>query len=240
MKFFPHSFFTSLAAVLLAASQALALPLVSNPPAPQQFDCWQCREYITILNETYFNTGLYYFRNRWYDPVSGRFLSKDPIGLDGGDLNLYAFCGNDPVNYRDPYGLSQNSAEWYFAERQRQAQQDIDLSIASAQAFNNNNTLIGGKTGGQRFRPPPHLPPSSASFADRLRKLGSFFSGFRKGCEKGSVDTRLVIGRGEDLAKPGALGSGEYKLSWPPNLTARIVYGRQVAAMPSRISESSH
>jgi RHS repeat-associated protein len=49
-------------------------------------------------------TGLYNFRLRWYDPATGRWLSKDPIGISGG-LNLYAFCGNDPVNYMDPWGL---------------------------------------------------------------------------------------------------------------------------------------
>jgi len=48
-------------------------------------------------------TGLYNFRSRWYDPVTGRWLSKDPIGFEGG-LNLYAFCGDDPVNWRDPWG----------------------------------------------------------------------------------------------------------------------------------------
>lgn len=50
-------------------------------------------------------TGLINFRARWYDPVTGRWISKDPIGLSGG-LNLYAFCGDDPVNCNDPYGLS--------------------------------------------------------------------------------------------------------------------------------------
>ena len=49
-------------------------------------------------------TGLYSFRNRWYDPDLGRFLSEDPIGLEGG-INLYAFAGNNPLNYTDPYGL---------------------------------------------------------------------------------------------------------------------------------------
>lgn len=41
-------------------------------------------------------TGLVNFRMRRYDPDTGRWLSKDPIGLGGG-LNLYAFCGNAPV-----------------------------------------------------------------------------------------------------------------------------------------------
>lgn len=51
-----------------------------------------------------FATGLYNFRARWYDPQTGRWLSNDPIGISGG-LNLYAFCGNNPVMYRDPMGL---------------------------------------------------------------------------------------------------------------------------------------
>lgn len=58
---------------------------------------WQGREYS-------WNTGLYYFRARWYDPLTARWLSKDPIGISGG-LNQYVFCGNDPVNRRDPSGL---------------------------------------------------------------------------------------------------------------------------------------
>jgi len=50
-------------------------------------------------------TGLYYVRNRWYDATLARFLSEDPIGIDGG-MNTYAYAGNDPVNQRDPSGLS--------------------------------------------------------------------------------------------------------------------------------------
>ena len=57
---------------------------------------FQCREWSAV-------TGLTNFRARWYDSVTGRWLSKDPIGLNGG-LNLYAFCGNDAVNLWDPYG----------------------------------------------------------------------------------------------------------------------------------------
>jgi RHS repeat-associated protein len=51
------------------------------------------------------STGLYYFRARWYDSDSGRWLSKDPIGIEGG-LNLYEFCGSNPVNNVDPEGES--------------------------------------------------------------------------------------------------------------------------------------
>ena len=50
-------------------------------------------------------TGLINFRMRWYDAETGRWLSKDPIGLGGG-LNLYAFCGGDSVNATDKSGLA--------------------------------------------------------------------------------------------------------------------------------------
>ena len=48
-------------------------------------------------------TQLYFDRARYLDPALGRFVSEDPIGLDGG-INLYAFVGNDPVNGWDPSG----------------------------------------------------------------------------------------------------------------------------------------
>lgn len=50
------------------------------------------------------STRLYYARNRWYDPATGRFVSEDPLGIAGG-LNLYTFAGNDPINGEDPSGL---------------------------------------------------------------------------------------------------------------------------------------
>ena len=49
-------------------------------------------------------TGLYYVRNRWYDPVMNRFVSEDPIGIAGG-INTYAYAANSPTNLRDPSGL---------------------------------------------------------------------------------------------------------------------------------------
>jgi RHS repeat-associated protein len=49
-------------------------------------------------------TGLYYYRARYYDPVEGRFISRDPIGFAGGDVNLYGYVQNNPVNWTDPSG----------------------------------------------------------------------------------------------------------------------------------------
>ncbi|MEF9439355.1 RHS repeat-associated core domain-containing protein [Burkholderia sp. 1B3(2022)] len=49
-------------------------------------------------------TGLRYNRYRYYDPVLGRFVSRDPIGLVGG-LNAYQYAPN-PVQWTDPTGLT--------------------------------------------------------------------------------------------------------------------------------------
>ncbi len=54
-------------------------------------------------------SGIYYLNSRYYDPVIGRFISPDSVSyLDPetcNGLNLYAYCGNNPVMYTDPYGF---------------------------------------------------------------------------------------------------------------------------------------
>jgi len=55
-------------------------------------------------------SGLYYMRARYYDPVIGRFISEDPIGFEGGDVNLYAYVGNNPMNFVDPEGLEKSDS----------------------------------------------------------------------------------------------------------------------------------
>ncbi len=54
-------------------------------------------------------SSFYYFRNRWYDPRVGRFISEDPIGfaaswLQRGSFNLYVYTVNNPIMFSDPYG----------------------------------------------------------------------------------------------------------------------------------------
>lgn len=50
--------------------------------------------------------GLYFNRGRYYDSMEGRFISKDPIGFAGGDVNLYGYVQNNPIGWIDPWGLA--------------------------------------------------------------------------------------------------------------------------------------
>jgi RHS repeat-associated protein len=51
------------------------------------------------------DTGWYNYRHRYYNPSLGRFVQPDPLRMSGSGVNLYRYCVNDPVNYRDPAGL---------------------------------------------------------------------------------------------------------------------------------------
>ena len=61
--------------------------------------------YLYTGREYQSESKLYNYRNRFYHSQLGRFLQPDPIGFLGGDLNIYTYVGNNPVNLVDPFGL---------------------------------------------------------------------------------------------------------------------------------------
>ncbi len=66
------------------------------------------------------DTGLKLLGQRWYDGGVGRFVSRDPIGEEGG-LNLYAYVGNNPINWIDTNGgwrIDSNCGKYTFAINQ--------------------------------------------------------------------------------------------------------------------------
>ena len=82
-------------------------------------------EYVTLANLNpfryrgyYFDeeTGLYFLQTRYYDPVVGRFISRDSIEYADPEticgLNLYAYCGNNPVMFTDETGTMPNWLKW--------------------------------------------------------------------------------------------------------------------------------
>ncbi len=80
-----------------AATNTLAYMAWDKVPEPQS---WLGR----LKDNQRDASGQLYMRNRYYDPMQGRFTQEDPVGLAGG-LNLYGFAGGDPVNFSDPFGL---------------------------------------------------------------------------------------------------------------------------------------
>jgi len=58
-------------------------------------------------------TGLMFYRARWYSPELGRFISEDPIGFRGGDVNLFGYVQNSSTLYKDPFGLERYPYSFY-------------------------------------------------------------------------------------------------------------------------------
>lgn len=86
-------------------------------------------------------TGLYYYRARWYDANLGRFISEDPIGFAGGDVNQFGYIGNNPLSGTDSTGLTPESDQ-----RLEIAQQDLLQALEPAFQFGigfGDNVLFG-------------------------------------------------------------------------------------------------
>lgn len=79
----------------------------SNPTLPNPFR-FTGREWDA-------ESGLYFYRARYYDPQIGRFLSQDPLHLTAIGLHPYAYAQNSPLIYADPLGLDAFDRHWWQA-----------------------------------------------------------------------------------------------------------------------------
>jgi RHS repeat-associated protein len=62
----------------------------------------------------YAEIALYDLRNRFYSPDTGRFLQADPLSFAGDSANLYRYCGNNPIGFTDPFGLTPGQSVMQF------------------------------------------------------------------------------------------------------------------------------
>lgn len=92
--------------------------------------------------------GLYYYRARFYSPLLGRFISQDPLGFAGSGPNLYAYAGDAPTNYTDPFGLQTTTSGTVTTPYQG------DPSPAEIQkAIQSQEAIESGASGGSTFLP---------------------------------------------------------------------------------------
>jgi RHS repeat-associated protein len=87
-------------------------------------------------------TGLVLCTHRYYDPQTGRFVTRDPIGYGGG-INLYGYTVDNPVNEDDPNGLDPYAQGQKFLVHGQKGNyiinvpvgQDINRNVQEAQVF---------------------------------------------------------------------------------------------------------
>lgn len=86
---------------------AFGRPVVSDPDGgnPRSWS-WYGNRFMFTGREWIPELGLYDYRNRFYHPLLGRFLQADSKGFDAGDMNLFRYCGDDPMDREDPMGLA--------------------------------------------------------------------------------------------------------------------------------------
>ena len=106
-------------------------------------------------------TGLYYLQTRYYDPEVGRFLNADGyVGANGDILgyNMFAYCSNEPVNFRDPNGkwIIRQFALAFYDERGGNSKGFTGINY-------NNYAVIELNPNGS--------PPSSPNFKAPKKKL---------------------------------------------------------------------
>jgi RHS repeat-associated protein len=81
-------------------------------------------------------TGLDYYRARYYDASNGRFISEDPLGFDAGDTNIYRYVGNSPTYHTDPSGLQSETSNPF-----------LEVGILFGTAFVTGAKYLGDRLG---------------------------------------------------------------------------------------------
>jgi RHS repeat-associated protein len=159
-------------------------------------------------------SGLYFMRNRWYNPTLGRFNQTDPIGLTG-DVNLYRYAANNPLTFVDPNGTKSLWDRFYdatYGDPSKKSESGADQAYALGSSA---LSALGGYTpaGSLKFN-------YSTGSVSNTQTLGSFGQNFVNGDRwQAAHDAVLGISRtvnlglmkypasGAALKKGGPLGA---------------------------------
>ena len=139
------------------------------------------------------DTGLLYYRARFYDPQLGRFVSEDPIGLDAG-LNQFAYVSNNPQRATDPTGLYEIDVHYYLTYYL--AIKTGCFTDAEAREIANGNQGVDEN------------PATSPAYGgdERQRKVNAFYHALHPGSHRPYLRAHwknASMGRGGDLSALG-------------------------------------
>jgi RHS repeat-associated protein len=113
-------------------------------------------------------TGLYYYRARYYSPSIGRFMQMDPIGTRN-DPNLYAYTYNDPLNHTDPQGESDCVVTGPGSMRCT-SQPGLDHFILHVWLWAKGYTTVHSESQGDAPTPSASNPSSGSSSDDKSKQ----------------------------------------------------------------------
>jgi RHS repeat-associated protein len=156
-------------------------------------------------------TGLYYYRARYYDQNSGRFVSEDPVGFQGGDNNVYRYSFNDPVNLKDPTGLTVTCTYNQFSGNLRCTDDSTGKVVVNTNGYSGGNE---GKCPACVNNPAAQSIPHSGPIPTGYWSISKCFTWTTAHGTKMSDVSRLtpLLGSSPDalLRSPGFLIHGGY------------------------------
>lgn len=100
------------------------------------------------------DSGLMFYRARWYDAEQGRFISQDPIGFSGGN-NFYGYVGSNPLSKVDPTGLAENGGLYHAPLGVRTKCLKTDSCSVLTAKMTILAKMIASHTGWERNMPAP-------------------------------------------------------------------------------------
>jgi RHS repeat-associated protein len=173
------------------------------------------------------DTGLMRFGARDYDPVVGRWTTKDPIGFAGG-LNMYGYVMGDPVNLADPSGLviRINGDAQYRA--QAQAAIDYGMSVPDFVFASGTNPLKAIADSDRTFVIQPGKPSFTTGFTESTigfdPNLGlQISSGNGCGVQSPALGLLHEAGHGAEVARHGALSNALSSAFFGPAMEQAVI-----------------